>query len=106
MHPGEANDSALGRYAWGYRWADELAALIDPRAKTAVGELGFELTTFRRPRILGKNDNLGGGDRKTRVGASARRVARSSLRPNGHFARRNRCLPFGIRSRWDRGMLS
>jgi len=46
VHPGEAGDPALARYRWGYRWADELAALTAPEAREAVTNAGFELGTF------------------------------------------------------------
>lgn len=46
VHPGEPDDPDLSRYAWGYRWPDELAALVDPRARKAVIDLGFELSTY------------------------------------------------------------
>lgn len=45
-HPGESDDPELGRFAWGYRWGDELAALVDPRARDAVTAAGFELGGF------------------------------------------------------------
>ena len=47
VHPGEADDSDRGRYAWGYEWAGELAALIDPAARSAVVRAGFRLGTYR-----------------------------------------------------------
>lgn len=45
-HPGAADDPDRGRYRWGYRWADELAALTSPDARRAVELAGFELGTF------------------------------------------------------------
>lgn len=45
-HPGEAGDGELGRFAWGYRWADELAALVDPATRSAVAAAGYELGGF------------------------------------------------------------
>lgn len=46
-HPGEAGDPELGRFAWGYRWADETAALTDPRTVDRVAAAGFRLGGFR-----------------------------------------------------------
>jgi predicted glycoside hydrolase/deacetylase ChbG (UPF0249 family) len=45
-HPGEANDPDRHRYAWDYRWADELDALVSERARQAVGRHGFVLGTY------------------------------------------------------------
>lgn len=45
-HPGTADDPARARYAWGYRWADELAALSGPVAREAVARRGFTLASF------------------------------------------------------------
>jgi predicted glycoside hydrolase/deacetylase ChbG (UPF0249 family) len=45
-HPGQAGDPALARYAWGYRWSDELAALTDPATRAAVARAGFTLGTY------------------------------------------------------------
>ncbi|NMR19429.1 ChbG/HpnK family deacetylase [Cellulomonas fimi] len=45
-HPGEAGEPELHRFAWGYRWADELAALTDPRARELVERRGFRLAAF------------------------------------------------------------
>jgi predicted glycoside hydrolase/deacetylase ChbG (UPF0249 family) len=47
VHPGAAADPARERYRWGYDWAGELAALVDPRAREAVQRGGFRLGTFR-----------------------------------------------------------
>jgi predicted glycoside hydrolase/deacetylase ChbG (UPF0249 family) len=47
VHPGEADDPDRGRYRWGYRWGEELAALLDPAARAAIGKSGFRPGTFR-----------------------------------------------------------
>jgi predicted glycoside hydrolase/deacetylase ChbG (UPF0249 family) len=47
VHPGAAADPARDRYRWGYDWAGELAALVDPRAREAVQRSGLRLGTFR-----------------------------------------------------------
>ncbi len=46
-HPGSANDPDLRRFAWGYRWAEELAMLVDPAARRAVDLAGYRLGGFR-----------------------------------------------------------
>jgi predicted glycoside hydrolase/deacetylase ChbG (UPF0249 family) len=46
-HPGEAVDPHRSRYAWGYRWGDELAAVCAPSVRAAVDRLGFRLGTYR-----------------------------------------------------------
>ena len=46
-HPGEADDADLQRFAWGYRWGDELAILTEPRARTLIEEHGYRLGSFR-----------------------------------------------------------
>jgi chitin disaccharide deacetylase len=45
-HPGEHDDPERGRYAWDYRWGDELAALTSETAKAAVARHGFTLATY------------------------------------------------------------
>jgi predicted glycoside hydrolase/deacetylase ChbG (UPF0249 family) len=45
-HPGEAVDPARDRYRWGYRWAEELAAVSGPQARHEVDRLGFVLGTY------------------------------------------------------------
>ena len=45
-HPGQPGDTDLERYAWGYRWADELAALTDPATRATVADAGFRLGTY------------------------------------------------------------
>ena len=46
VHPGEPDDPDRGRYPWGYRWPDELAALTTPAAHDLVSRLGFRLATY------------------------------------------------------------
>ncbi|MFN2505707.1 MAG: ChbG/HpnK family deacetylase [Acidimicrobiales bacterium] len=46
VHPGEPEDPDRARYRWGYRWHDELDALIGPSAHHAVAESGFTLGTY------------------------------------------------------------
>lgn len=46
VHPGEAHDLDRERYAWGYRWGDELAALVDGEARAHLERTGFRLGTF------------------------------------------------------------
>ena len=46
LHPGEGDDIDRRRYEWGYRWEDELAALVGPVAKRAVASAGFRLATY------------------------------------------------------------
>jgi predicted glycoside hydrolase/deacetylase ChbG (UPF0249 family) len=46
IHPGEHGDADLARYEWGYRWGDELDALLSDRARAAVEAAGFTLGTF------------------------------------------------------------
>lgn len=46
-HPGEAEDRERARYAWGYAWGSELAALLHPEARAAVARGGFRLGTYR-----------------------------------------------------------
>ena len=45
-HPSEADDPDLARFAWGYRWADELAGLLDPESRARVTAAGFRLGSF------------------------------------------------------------
>ena len=45
-HPGGPDDPDRARYAWGYRWDDELAALTSGTVGHAVKEYGFVLGTF------------------------------------------------------------
>ncbi|MGI8983593.1 MAG: ChbG/HpnK family deacetylase [Acidimicrobiales bacterium] len=46
VHPGEGDDLDRARYQWGYRWEDELAALVGPVARRAVADAGFTLATY------------------------------------------------------------
>ncbi len=46
IHPGEADDPDRDRYQWGYRWSEELDALVAPSARAAVAAAGFTLGTF------------------------------------------------------------
>ena len=46
IHPGERGDLDLDRYQWGYRWGDELDALVSPLARDAVMRAGFTLGSF------------------------------------------------------------
>ncbi len=46
VHPGEGNDADRSRYAWGYRWEDELDALTGPVAHEAVAASDFVLATY------------------------------------------------------------
>lgn len=46
IHPGEHGDADLARYEWGYRWGDELDALVAPSARDAVDRAGFTLAHF------------------------------------------------------------
>jgi hypothetical protein len=46
-HPGAAEDPDRHRYAWGYRWGDELRALCAADVRAAVDRLGFRLGTYR-----------------------------------------------------------
>jgi predicted glycoside hydrolase/deacetylase ChbG (UPF0249 family) len=47
LHPGEAADPERARYAWGYDWEGELAAVLDPDVRSAIGRAGFRLGTYR-----------------------------------------------------------
>jgi len=46
-HPGAHEDADRHRYAWGYRWGDELDALCSPQVRDTVEQLGFRLVTYR-----------------------------------------------------------
>lgn len=45
-HPSIPGDPDLDRFAWGYRWADELAALTDPAVRRRVEDAGYRLAGF------------------------------------------------------------
>lgn len=45
-HPALADDADLQRFTWGYRWADELTMLLDPRSRRAVDDAGYRLGGF------------------------------------------------------------
>lgn len=46
VHPGADPDPERVRYAWGYDWAGELAAVCAPALRDGVGQAGFRLGTF------------------------------------------------------------
>jgi predicted glycoside hydrolase/deacetylase ChbG (UPF0249 family) len=46
VHPGEAHDPDRERYAWNYRWEDELVALLDGETRAHVERAGFRLGTY------------------------------------------------------------
>jgi predicted glycoside hydrolase/deacetylase ChbG (UPF0249 family) len=46
VHPGESSDPDRERYAWGYRWGEELEALLDGAARGHIARAGFHLGTF------------------------------------------------------------
>lgn len=45
-HPGEADDPALTRYTWNYRWKDELSMLTDDHTRTLLRDKGIQLVSF------------------------------------------------------------
>ena len=45
-HPSEPDDPDLDRFAWGYRWGDELAGLVDPQTRSFVEAAGYRLGAF------------------------------------------------------------
>jgi predicted glycoside hydrolase/deacetylase ChbG (UPF0249 family) len=45
-HPGEPGEDALGRFAWGFRWADELAMLTAPATRALIDRSGYRLGSF------------------------------------------------------------
>ena len=47
LHPGEARDAERARYDWGYDWAGDLAAALDPEVRSAILRAGFRLGTYR-----------------------------------------------------------
>jgi chitin disaccharide deacetylase len=46
LHPGEPDDPDLGRFAWNYRWAEELDALLSPITRERIERSGYRLGTF------------------------------------------------------------
>jgi predicted glycoside hydrolase/deacetylase ChbG (UPF0249 family) len=46
VHPGEPGDPELQRFAWGYDWAAELDALVDPAARALTARFGFDLGSY------------------------------------------------------------
>jgi chitin disaccharide deacetylase len=46
LHPGEADDPDLKRFAWNYRWAEELAAVVAPRTREEIDRCGYRLGTY------------------------------------------------------------
>jgi chitin disaccharide deacetylase len=46
LHPGEPDDPDLGRFAWNYRWAEELDALLSPITRDRIERSGYRLGTF------------------------------------------------------------
>lgn len=46
-HPGEHDDPHRHRYAWDYRWGDELDALCSPLVRAAVARHALRLGTYR-----------------------------------------------------------
>ena len=46
IHPGEHDDKDLDRYEWGYRWGDELDALVSTEARAAVERNDFTLDSY------------------------------------------------------------
>ena len=46
VHPGEGDDEDRSRYKWGYKWENELSALVGPVARDAVERAGFTLGTY------------------------------------------------------------
>ena len=46
VHPGEADDPDLDRFAWDYHWKDELSMLTDPGTTDLVRRHGMALTSF------------------------------------------------------------
>lgn len=45
-HPGAVQDGDRGRYAWGFRWSEEAAALRSPVVRDAVARRGWTLGTY------------------------------------------------------------
>jgi hopanoid biosynthesis associated protein HpnK len=52
-HPGEDDADTRTRYShWGYRWAEELEALITPKTRMVLEEQGVVLTSFGQASAL------------------------------------------------------
>ena len=45
-HPGLPDDADRARYRWGFAWEAEWQALVSPRIRALVDELGFRLGTY------------------------------------------------------------
>jgi predicted glycoside hydrolase/deacetylase ChbG (UPF0249 family) len=45
-HPAVAGDTELHRFTWDYRWADELAMLLDPQVRDSIRSSGYTLGGF------------------------------------------------------------
>ncbi|MGW6131519.1 ChbG/HpnK family deacetylase [Cellulomonas sp. NPDC055163] len=45
-HPGVEPDPDLARFAWGYRWSDELAMLLDSGTRGLLADSGYRLGGF------------------------------------------------------------
>ncbi|GIF72108.1 ChbG/HpnK family deacetylase [Asanoa siamensis] len=46
-HPGTPSAADRARYAWGYRWEEELDALTNPALRAEVADLGLTLSGWR-----------------------------------------------------------
>lgn len=46
VHPGTDDDPDRSRYAWGYEWSAEFAAVCSPNVRRAVADAGFRLGDF------------------------------------------------------------
>lgn len=56
-HPGTTDDPERRRYAWGFDWPSELAALQAPETRDAIAAAGFRLGTFAD--LAGPTDQAG-----------------------------------------------
>jgi chitin disaccharide deacetylase len=61
VHPGEDDDPDRVRYRWGYRWPEEMEALIGDPARRAVADFGFTLGTYADLADPAAVDGQGGG---------------------------------------------
>ncbi|MFI2753060.1 ChbG/HpnK family deacetylase [Cellulomonas sp. P22] len=57
-HPSEPDDPDLGRFAWGYRWGDELAGLLDPATRDVVAAAGYRLGGFADLAVAASHDEV------------------------------------------------